>query len=227
MATILSIETATKSGSVAIHRDGNLIGIQQYNIEKSHSSLVQVLISQLLENTGITRVEIEAIAVSAGPGSYTGLRIGVSSAKGLCYALNIPLIAVNTLVAMAHQVNNYNSEAYLLCPMIDARRLEVYCLIANQKGKTIEETNAKIIDESSFANVLEGEKMLFFGDGAEKCKPIITHPNAIFIDNIIPSAHEIGILAEAKYQQNDFEDVAYYEPFYLKEFRIAKPKKSR
>lgn len=224
MAVILSIETATVAGSVAIHRDGNLVGLQQYNIEKSHSSLVQVLISQLLENTGIRREEIEAIAVSAGPGSYTGLRIGVSSAKGLCYALNIPLISINTLESMAYQVNQNNSETYLLCPMIDARRLEVYCLLVDCGQNIIEETNAKIIDESSFLSFLEKQKVIFFGDGSNKCRPIITHKNAIYVDNIVPSARDVGALAEGKFQKEEFEDVAYYEPFYLKEFRIAKPK---
>ena len=224
MAVILSIETATTFGSVAIHKDGKLIGIQQYAIEKSHSALVQVLMSQLLENTGIERSEIEAVAVSAGPGSYTGLRIGVSSAKGFCYALDIPLIAVNTLEALVFQVAKLNIEGYKLCPMIDARRLEVYCLLAEANGTVLEKTYAKIIEEDAFLDYLKEEKVLFFGDGAAKCKPMISHENAIFIDNIVPSAHEIGEMAELKFQKNEFEDLAYYEPFYLKEFRIAKSK---
>jgi tRNA threonylcarbamoyladenosine biosynthesis protein TsaB len=224
MSIILSIETATKAGSVAIHKDGALIGIQQYNIEKSHSALVQVLMLQMLENTGIERNEIDAVAVSAGPGSYTGLRIGVSSAKGFCYALNLPLIAINTLEAMAFQVNKQHVNEYLLCPMIDARRLEVYCLVAEKSGKILEATYAKIIEEDAFSTYLNKGKVLFFGDGADKCKTIIRSENAIFIDNIIPSAKEIGEMAEVKFQKGDFEDLAYYEPFYLKEFRIAKPK---
>lgn len=224
MAIILSIETATKAGSVAIHKDGALIGIQQYNIEKSHSALVQVLMSQLLENTGIDRNEIDAVAVSAGPGSYTGLRIGVSSAKGFCFALNLPLIAINTLEAMVFQVNKQHVNEYLLCPMIDARRLEVYCLVAEKSGVILEATYAKIIEEDAFSSYLKEGKILFFGDGADKCKTIIRSENAIFIDDIIPSAKEIGEMAEVKFQKGDFEDLAYYEPFYLKEFRIAKPK---
>jgi tRNA threonylcarbamoyladenosine biosynthesis protein TsaB len=224
MAIILSIETATKAGSVAIHKDGALIGIQQYNIEKSHSALVQVLMLQLLENTGIERNEIDAVAVSAGPGSYTGLRIGVSSAKGFCYALNVPLIAINTLEAMVFQVNKQHVNDYLLCPMIDARRVEVYCLLAEKSGKILESTYAKIIEEDAFSTYLNEGKVLFFGDGSDKCKTIIRSENAIFIDNIIPSAKEIGEMAEVKFQKGDFEDLAYYEPFYLKEFRIAKPK---
>lgn len=225
MPTILSIETATKTSSVAIHEDGNLLGLQQYNIAKSHASLVQVIINQILKNTGINLEEIEAVAVSAGPGSYTGLRIGVNSAKGLCYALSIPLIAINTLESMAHQVNKINFENFLLCPMIDARRLEVYCLLSNKSKEIIIETNAKIIDEKSFITFLEKDKILFFGDGAEKCKRIIIHQNAVFIHNIIPTAREIGEIAEVKYQKKQFEDLAYYEPFYLKKFRIVKPKK--
>lgn len=224
MAVILSIETATKAGSVALHKDGLLIGFQQYNIEKSHSSLVQVLIAQLLENTGVERNEISAVAVSAGPGSYTGLRIGVSSAKGLCYALDVPLIAVNTLETMAFQVNKLNVGKYLLCPMIDARRLEVYCLVKEYSGLILEKTNAKIIEDNAFKEYLDKNKMLFFGDGSNKCQRLITHDNAVFIDNIIPSAKEIGEMAESKYQNREFEDLAYYEPFYLKEFRMAKPK---
>jgi len=224
MAIILSIETATKAGSVAIHKDGTLVGIQQYSIEKSHSALVQVLMSQLLENTGIDRSEIDAVAVSAGPGSYTGLRIGVSSAKGFCFALSLPLIAINTLEAMAFQVNKQHVNEYLLCPMIDARRLEVYCLLAEKSGKILEATYAKIIEEDAFSTYLNKGKILFFGDGADKCKTIIRNENAIFIDDIIPSAKEIGEMAEVKFQKGDFEDLAYYEPFYLKEFRIAKPK---
>ncbi|MEQ6121785.1 tRNA (adenosine(37)-N6)-threonylcarbamoyltransferase complex dimerization subunit type 1 TsaB [Reichenbachiella sp. MALMAid0571] len=227
MSIILSIETATNSGSVAVHKSGQLIGLQQYNIEKSHSSLLHVIIRQLMENVGIEMSELDAIAISAGPGSYTGLRIGVSTAKGLCYALDKPLLAINTLESMARQVVNITTEEVLLCPMIDARRLEVYCMMITGQMEIIEETKAEIVNEDSFFAYLREKKVLFFGDGSSKCKPILTHENAAFIGNIIPSAKEIGELAYARYEKGEFENLAYYEPFYLKEFRIIKSKKKQ
>lgn len=227
MSIILSIETATNSGSVAIHKSGQLIGLQQYNIEKSHSSLLHVMIKQLMENVGMETSELDAVAVSAGPGSYTGLRIGVSTAKGLCYALGKPLLAVNTLESMARQMANVTTENVLLCPMIDARRLEVYCMMLTADMDVLEETKAEIIDENSFSGFLSQKKVLFFGDGSDKCQPIMTHKSATFIGNIIPSAREIGELAYAKYEKQEFENLAYYEPFYLKEFRIIKSKKKQ
>ncbi|MFY0653637.1 MAG: tRNA (adenosine(37)-N6)-threonylcarbamoyltransferase complex dimerization subunit type 1 TsaB [Cyclobacteriaceae bacterium] len=225
MSTILSIDTATSAGSVAIHKSGELVGLQQYNLEKSHSSLTHVLIEQLLENTGVSNGDLGAIAISAGPGSYTGLRIGVSTAKGLCYALDIPLIAVNTLEAMAQQIANTNTSKAVFCPMIDARRLEVYCSIFGSNMKPIEETEAVIVDESSFSTHLEKGEVIFFGDGSDKCEPILKHSNARFVKGVIPSANEVGQLAYKKYQNKEFENLAYYEPFYLKEFRIIKSKK--
>ena len=225
MSTILSIETATSSGSVSLHKSGHLIGLQQYNIEKSHSSLLHVLIEQLLNNSGISKNDLDAIAVSAGPGSYTGLRIGVSTAKGLCYALDKPLISINTLECMAYQVASVAHENSLLCPMIDARRQEVYCMIVANDMKIIQVTEPLIIDELSFQEKLDKKKIFFFGDGSDKCHEIITHLNGVFIKIIIPSAKEIGILAGDKFDKEQFENLAYYEPFYLKEFRIIKSKK--
>ena len=225
MSLILSIDTATPAGSVALHNDGELIGLHQYHIEKSHSTLLHVTIEQLLENCSIDKSDISAIAVSGGPGSYTGLRIGVSSAKGLCFGLDVPLIAVNTLEAMARQISNTMVSEALLCPMIDARRQEVYCLIADRRASVLKETEAVVVDENSFENELSQGQVIFFGDGAEKCKSILTHSNALFIDSIIPSAKEIGELAYEKFEQESFENLAYYEPFYLKEFRILESKK--
>ncbi|MEQ9288778.1 MAG: tRNA (adenosine(37)-N6)-threonylcarbamoyltransferase complex dimerization subunit type 1 TsaB [Cyclobacteriaceae bacterium] len=227
MGTILSIETATRSGSVAIHKSGNLVGMQQYDIDKSHSSLLHVMIDQVLQNSGTERTQLNAIAVSAGPGSYTGLRIGVSTAKGMCYALDIPLIAVNTLEAMAKQVANTTSENISLCPMIDARRQEVYCMMLNRQMEVLKETEAVIIDEASFFEELNENRIVFFGDGSDKCRSVLLHGNAGFIGNIMPSAREIGELAYNKYVKGDFENLAYYEPFYLKEFRIIKSKKKQ
>ena len=225
MNTILSIDSATRSGSVALHKDGQLIGLQQYNIDKSHSSLLHVIIDQLIQNCGLSKSDLDAIAISAGPGSYTGLRIGVSSAKGFCFALDKPLIAVNTLEAMAKQVFNINTEKVLLCPMIDARRSEVYGMIFDHNLTIIEETEAIIVDEHSFDKYLQENRIIFFGDGSGKCKTILNNENAVFLDNIVPSAKEIGELATQKYLKEDFENLAYYEPFYLKEFRIIKSKK--
>lgn len=225
MNTILSIDSATRSGSVALHQDGQLIGLQQYSIDKSHSSLLHVIIDQLIRNCGVSIDDLDGIAVSAGPGSYTGLRIGVSSAKGLCFALDKPLIAVNTLEAMAKQVSNINTEKALLCPMIDARRLEVYGIILDHKLTIMEETEAIIVEENSFDRYFQGNKVIFFGDGSGKCKNILNNENAIFLENIVPSAKEIGELATQKYIKEDFENLASYEPFYLKEFRIIKSKK--
>lgn len=227
MGTILSIETATRSGSVAIHKSGNLVGLQQYDIDKSHSSLLHVMIDQVLQNSGIDKAQLDAIAVSAGPGSYTGLRIGVSTAKGLCYALDIPLLAVNTLEAMAKQIANYASTQSHLCPMIDARRQEVYCMMLDHQMKILQETSALIVEEGSFSRQLAENKIVFFGDGSDKCRSILLHENAVFIENIIPSAREVGQLAYHKYVEGDFENLAYYEPFYLKEFRVIKSKKKQ
>ncbi|UII33547.1 tRNA (adenosine(37)-N6)-threonylcarbamoyltransferase complex dimerization subunit type 1 TsaB [Fulvivirga ulvae] len=224
MSLILSIETATTVCSVAVHDHGQLIGTQTLYIEKSHSGLLAPVIDSLVKYCGFTLNDLSAVAISEGPGSYTGLRIGVSTAKGLCYALDIPLIAVNTLEAMAFGVNKYNKGRALLCPMIDARRMEVYCLLANHKVQVMEPTKPEIIDSASFEDTLLKNQIMFFGNGAAKCKGIITSTNALFVDDVYPDASNIGFLAYRKFEQQQFEDVAYFEPFYLKEFRISKPK---
>ena len=226
LATILSLETATKVGSVALHVDGQLLGLQLYDIDKSHSKLLHVMIEQLLKNAGLNQSSLDAIAVSAGPGSYTGLRIGVSSAKGICYAMSAKLIAINTLESMAFQVSRYVGDDYILCPMIDARRMEVYCSLFKNNLHILQETEAVIIDHHSFNTYLEQSKVMFFGDGSNKCKDTLLHENALFLQNIIPSAADIGELAERKYNESLFDDVAYFEPLYLSEFRVNKPKSS-
>ena len=156
------------------------------------------------------------------------MRIGVSTAKGLCFALDIPLISVNTLQSMAFgMAQNYDQKedaSLLFCPMIDARRMEVYTAIFNGRNEPIEETKAEIIDKDSFSSYLDKNKIIFFGDGAEKCNDVITHKNAVFIDNIYPSARNMAEIVFNKFQENQFEDVAYFEPFYLKEFIAGKPK---
>lgn len=224
MAYILSIETATNVCSVALYFDKVLLGHQELFIEKSHSGLLTVLINDLIGHCELSLKDIDAIAISEGPGSYTGLRIGTSTAKGLCYSLDIPMINVNTLEAMLYSIRPFFKRGELMCPMIDARRMEVYCLLANEKKGVIEPTQARVINEESFVNLLEHNEIIFFGNGAIKCKEMITHSNAIFIDSVTPSAKNIGAMAYEKYLKQEFVDVAYFEPFYLKDFRPTQPK---
>jgi len=223
MAYILSLETATPVCSAALHLDGKIVASTHYFVAQSTASKLAVMIDQLLSLNGIEPNQLQAVAVSAGPGSYTGLRIGVATAKGLCYALNIPLIAVNTLELMAAQVAAISipqGEAILLAPMLDARRMEVYTLLADEDLKIIEPTEAKIIAPGSYETYLQDRKVIFFGDGASKCKPVITHPNAVFLNDIVPQAGWLGKLAFDKWNNAQFEDIANYEPFYLKDFLI-------
>ncbi len=226
MALLLSIDTATKVCSVALHENEQLLASQHLHIDKSHSGLLTVLVENVLQYAGFNRHDLAAVAVSEGPGSYTGLRIGASTAKGLCFALDIPLIAVNTLQAMAQGIRKYAEAESLLCPMIDARRMEVYCLLESREGEMVQEPQAKIIEEDSFLAELQKQKIYFFGDGAEKCKPLLgQNQNARFVPGQVPSAVDVGKLALLKFQQEDFANVAYFEPFYLKEFHSPKPKK--
>jgi tRNA threonylcarbamoyladenosine biosynthesis protein TsaB len=220
---ILSIETSTDVCSVAIHNNGRLVADRESLEAYSHAEKLAPLIDEILRDSKIKRSELTAIAVSAGPGSYTGLRIGTSTAKGLCYALNIPLITIGTLESMLEGFEN-DDENLLLCPMLDARRMEVYCLLADSKGQINEPTQAKIIDENSFSDYLRTNKISFFGNGADKCKQVITSENAIFIDGIKPSAINIGKLAYIKYQANEFADLVNFEPDYLKAFRAIPAK---
>ena len=188
----------------------------------SHAEKLHELIEQAVLEAKIELSQIKAVAVSKGPGSYTGLRIGVSAAKGLCFALDIPLISVNTLQSLALSVSI--DKGYKI-PLLDARRMEVYSQVFSEKTGKIREVYAEIIDFDSFSEFLNAEKVYFFGDGAEKCKEIITHKNAVFIDGKFPSAKEMSVISYEKYLKNEFEDVAYFEPFYLKEFLGAIPKK--
>ncbi|KOY88159.1 tRNA threonylcarbamoyladenosine biosynthesis protein TsaB [bacterium 336/3] len=215
---ILSIETATPVCSVALHIAGNLVANYELHTERSHSDQLTSMIEQICKQSGVRLSDISAVAISKGPGSYTGLRIGVATAKGLCFALDKPLIAINTLEAMVWQINAFFGENTLFCPMIDARRMEVYCLVADSKGNILEGTQAKIIDNQSFENILSTNKVVFFGNGATKCKSMIEHENAIFLEGVYPTAKTVGLLASQKYPQNIFEDLIYFEPFYLKDF---------
>lgn len=239
MSLILGIETATKICSIAISRDEKLLALKEIGGEYSHSENLNHFIELACEEAKITLNQLDAISVSKGPGSYTGLRIGVSTAKGLCYGLDKPLIAIDTLKAMVvgvimrHSIppiaiwaDGEGKGGALFCPMIDARRMEVYTALYNSKFELIEPISAKIIDEHSFANFLDNNKVVFFGDGSQKCKSLLNyHPNAVFIDNVEPSARYVNQLASSKFKQGIFEDVAYFEPYYLKEFLATTPKK--
>jgi tRNA threonylcarbamoyladenosine biosynthesis protein TsaB len=227
MAYILSLETATYTCSIAIHQHEHLLAVQDFHIDKSHSSLLHQLIRDMLRYCELDTRALSAVAISSGPGSYTGLRIGTSAAKGICFSLDIPLISVNTLEAMAFHVQRYNHHRALLCPMLDARRMEVYCQIRDFNNKEIMETQPVIVDEQSFSQYLYNDKVWFFGNGSAKCKSLLlsSSENAYFIEGVEPSASNIGALAFKKLQVRRFENIAYFVPNYLKEFRTTKPKK--
>jgi len=228
---ILSIETATDKSSVAMHDKGKLIGLIELHLDKSHSGYLTVIIEQLLNNCSINKDDIEAIAVSVGPGSYTGLRIGVSTAKGLCYALEKPLIAVNTLEIMARQViDNFvdnSNNSLLFCPMIDARRMEVYASIFNTEYICIVETKPIVVDENSFSEYSDNNLMILFGNGARKCMEVLPKYKFQLIDDVYPSAKYLGQLAYESFQKNEFADVAYLEPLYLKAYQAKLPKRNK
>ncbi|MCB2378930.1 tRNA (adenosine(37)-N6)-threonylcarbamoyltransferase complex dimerization subunit type 1 TsaB [Hymenobacter sp. BT635] len=223
---ILSLETSSPVCSVALHRDGQLLGQSELRLEKSHSSHLGLLIQQLLDNTGATLKDLAAVAVSDGPGSYTGLRIGGAAAKGLCFALDIPLIAVSTLQALAHQVAAYTARAeeMLFCPMLDARRMEVYSALYTREGREVLAPAPLILDSDTLAEQLAHHRLLFFGNGAAKFAPLLQTPNAGFLAGIEPSAIAVGALAQLAFERQEFRDVAYYEPFYLKEVHTTTPK---
>jgi len=222
LALILSIETATTNCSVSVSNDGETLLLKEdYSSNYSHAERLHVFIDQTLREAKIKRSQLDAIAVSKGPGSYTGLRIGVSAAKGLCYALDIPLISISTLEALAHQVS---IESGVIVPMLDARRMEVYSAIFSSELKKIREIEAQILDESSFLDELTRGAVYFIGNGVEKSKTLIANKNAVFIEGKLPSADQMSALAYAKHKKNDTEDVAYFEPYYLKDFVALKPK---
>lgn len=225
MTNLLSIETSTAVCSVAVHGDDSLLAFAEVHVEQSHATKLAVLIKEVMKSADIEMASLNAVAVSAGPGSYTGLRIGTSTAKGLCYSLSVPLISVGTLDLLAAQVSQVNLTRAWLCPMIDARRMEVYCLLADADQNILQPVEAKVIDEASFAEELHSTPIIFFGDGAAKCSEIIKHPNAFFITGVTPSAAHLGGLAWRKFHESAIEDLVHYEPFYLKEFRVKKPTK--
>ena len=220
--TILQIETATTSCSVAIARDRQILGFKEIDQRNIHAEVITVYMDGLIKDAGLSYADIDAVAVSCGPGSYTGLRIGVSTAKGLCFALDKPLIAVETLAAMAAGVAQNNAGA-LLCPMIDARRMEVFTAIFDASQNMVRPTAAEIIDEHSFAGILAENTILFFGDGAQKCHEALSHNlNAQFLPGFVNSAVYLTAIAAEKFEKKDFVDVAYFEPYYLKDFIAGK-----
>ena len=222
MTYILNLETATKNCSVSISQNGQTILCKEMaEAGYSHAEKLHVFIEECIKESNISFKDLSAIAVSQGPGSYTGLRIGVSAAKGLCFALDLPLIAVDTLQVLASKLSI--SEGVII-PMIDARRMEVYSAIFNSKSEKIREVQAEILTENSFEEI--SETIHFVGDCAEKAKTVLTKSNFIFHEEIIyPSANEMSELSYKKFQENKLEDVAYFEPYYLKDFMVTVSKK--
>lgn len=215
MATVLCLETATTNCSVALSVNGGVIAFREDpDNNYSHAERLHVFIEEVLAEAKITKRDLDAIAVSKGPGSYTGLRIGVSAAKGLCYALDIPLIALPTLEVLAAKVK----EKQTVIPLLDARRMEVYSAVYYE-GKEIRNTQAEIVTETSFLDYLSKDKTVFIGSGVAKFKTVCQHTNAQFILGELPSAKQMAQLAVQKFKQKQFEDVAYFEPYYLKDFK--------
>ncbi|MEJ2881997.1 tRNA (adenosine(37)-N6)-threonylcarbamoyltransferase complex dimerization subunit type 1 TsaB [Pedobacter sp. GR22-6] len=226
MATILQIETATSVCSAALSRDGHTIALKELMASNIHAGSLTLFIADVMDEAKLSYADLDAIAVSIGPGSYTGLRIGVSTAKGLCYALEKPLIAVPTLQMMAAgfiaEQPGYNG---IVCAMIDARRMEVFTALFDASGDAIGETTAKIIDGQSYDDELERGLVTFIGDGATKCSTTLEHVNAVFSERNYNSAGNMSALAQQAYVNAQFEDLAYFEPFYLKDFVVTTPRK--
>lgn len=227
MSILLHIETSTTNCSVSISENGNVIAlVEQNDAGYSHAENLHLFIIKALKTAGLDKSQLDAVAVSKGPGSYTGLRIGVSTAKGICFAIDKPLIAVDTLTVLARQYSIDKTVNAFIVPLIDARRMEVYSSVYDRNFTQIRATEAEIIDPDSFSNYLDDANVYFIGDGAAKCKGVIEHPNAIFQDRVYyPSANEMAEIATAKYKAGDFEDLAYFEPFYLKDFIGVKAKR--
>jgi tRNA threonylcarbamoyladenosine biosynthesis protein TsaB len=226
MPTILQLETATPVCAVALSINGKTVASKEETAQNIHASKLTLFINDVMEQAGVAFADLDAVAVSKGPGSYTGLRIGVSTAKGLCFALDKPLIAINTLSMMAAGFLAENpGYRGLVCPMIDARRMEVFTAVFDANLNEVEATNAKIVDETSFSNLLKEHEITFIGNGAEKCSPFIIHSNAKFLTTNFNAASNMTLLANAAFTDENFEDVAYFEPFYLKDFVFTVPKK--
>ena len=225
MAVLLNIETSTKNCSVSIADNGKIVAMKELNNGNySHAEVLHPFIEDILKEAGMLIEELEGVAVSKGPGSYTGLRIGVSAAKGLSFALNIPLISIDTLRSLSHAIT---VEAGTIVPMLDARRMEVYAAVFDRTHKQIRTIKAEIIEDSSFSEYLALGQVYFLGDGAQKCKEIITHKNAIFVSDKFPSSEQMAALSHEKFIRKETEDLAYFEPFYLKDFIVIPEKKKK
>lgn len=222
MAKILLIETATKTCSVGFCDGPELIGVKEETTENyTHSEVLHVYIDQLLKEHGVALSEFDAVCVSRGPGSYTGLRIGVASAKGFCFGAELKLLSVTSLLSVAH-VAKERFEGYdYYIPMIDARRMEVYTQVFDHNLKPSSEVEAKVLDEESYHEFLQKGRCLFFGDGAEKSKQLLSHQNAIF-EEVLPGVRGMVQAANEQFDAGQFEDVAYFEPYYLKDFVAGK-----
>lgn len=230
MALILNIETATQICSVALAKDRNVISFAETNTANSHASQITLLIDRIMNDSNISFKSLDAIAVSEGPGSFTGLRIGVSTAKGLCYALNKPMIAVSTLDALARSVmsNHYKvrlkeekdwMDNYFICPLIDARRMEVYTALYDSSGKRIVNPQAIIVDENFLSGYLNEQNIIFVGNAVNKCKGVLMNRKTILDSTLECSATNMVDISEQKFQERKFENTAYFEPFYLKSFQ--------
>lgn len=227
MALILCIETSTTVCSVALAQNHRVLSELREDTPNAHSTLLTVLIEKLLAQTGYQAEDLDALAVSSGPGSYTGLRIGVSVAKGICFAIDKPLIAITSLeILTAHFLQKAPdvTDQDLLCPMIDARRMEVYSALYRNNLSVAREVLAEIIDENSYQADLKHQRIYFFGDGAAKCRATIAHPHAHFVEDVVPLASAMASLAVSRFEAKLCEDVAYFEPFYLKSFMATTPK---
>lgn len=226
MAYLLHIESTSTVCSVALSQNEQLLAVEELNDGYSHAENLHVFIQKLLSNNHISSKDLSAISVSKGPGSYTGLRIGFSAAKGLAYALNIPLISIDTLQALSFLATTAEKHDALYCPMIDARRMEVYCAIYDKELNSVRTAQAIVLNEESIQTFPTEKEIYFFGDGMPKAKELLEIlPNTHFINNIIPSAKALINLAFEKYTNKQFADIAYSEPFYLKEFYFTSPKK--
>ncbi len=223
MAYLLHIESATTNCSVALTKNGNLLATKELNAAQySHAENLHAFINEVVNESGLNINQLHGISISKGPGSYTGLRIGVSAAKGLAFGLHIPLISVGTLEALAHQIN---IEKGIIVSMLDARRMEAYTQLFSAQLEALTKVDATLLNEDSFAKELEENELHFVGSGAEKFKSICQNANARFYPDLLPSAKEQATIAYQKYTDKDFEDTAYFEPFYVKDFVAGKPKK--
>ncbi len=227
MSLTLSIETTTLAFSCALHQNGELVISKRVTEVQSTAAKLAPVIEDIFLETGYRKNQLAAVIVAAGPGSYTGLRIGAATAKGICYALNIPLISVNSLQLLAYQVISDKSillgDNYLMCPMLDARRMEVYCMTFDKNLKVVSQTEAKVLDENSFQSEFNDQVVYFFGDGSIKFKSVVKSDRAKFLDEVHPLASDLGRLGYEKFLKGEFEDLEKYEPFYLKDFVVKKP----